>query len=251
MIDGIYTATAGASVQIAKNDLIANNLANLSTSGFKRQMAIFAERAPESVEQGVPQSLLDPRFEKIGGGIKLSSMPTDFTPGSAVFTGNPLDIAIDGQGFFAVKDAQNNTYYTRNGNFTLDSNNDVITTDGKYKLLDSNGNVVNLEAFGNLDAYHAAGRRIALYGFSDPQKHAHVGDSLYKDNGNAGFTREDRPGVSIGSYRTGYLEGSNVNPITEMVNMIEGYRAYEANMRVVRAHDTVNGRAVNDVGRIR
>jgi flagellar basal-body rod protein FlgG len=250
MIDGIYTATAGASVQIAKNDLIANNLANLSTSGFKRQMAIFAERAPESVEQGVPQTLLDPRFEKIGGGIKLSAMPTDFTPGAAVFTGNPLDLAIDKQGFFAVSDGQN-TYYTRNGNFTLDSSDNVVTANGKYKLLDQGGNVVNLDGYADLNAYHAARRRIGLWGFTNPQKLEHLGEGLYKDNGAAGVTPNDSPAVNIGNYRTGYLEGSNVNPVTELVNMIEGYRAYEANMRVVRAHDAVLGRAVNDVGRIR
>jgi flagellar basal-body rod protein FlgG len=248
MISGIYIATAGANVQTVQNDVIANNLANLESSGFKRQTAIFRQRDPESVEKGIPPARLDAHLMGFGGSVALSQVHTDFSEGTIMQTEKPLDLAIEGRGFFCVRDPETREeFFTRAGHFSLDAQNYMVTANGRCRLLDGNGVEVRLEGNRTLADFN-----VGIHAFKNPQELDHVGDSLYRDNGSAGHVTALYPdGVKIGKYKTGYLEKSNVNPVRELVNMIEAFRAYEANMRVIRNHDSTLARAVNDVGRVR
>lgn len=252
MISGLYHSTAGASVQTAKNEMVANNLANLSTIGFKRQLAVFRERADESREHSVPPALLDPRFQAVGGGTALSELHTDYSEGNIVQTENPLNMAIEGHGFFAVTDG-NETFYTRAGNFQLDADGYMVTNNGKYRLVNNSGGPIVLQNPGDVENWRDTYRqRVALFGFQNPGELNHVGEGLFRDSGNAGRVSSLAPGnVNIGRCKIGYVEKSNVNPVLELTAMIEGSRAYEANMKVIRQHDAALSRAVNDVGRVR
>jgi len=256
MIDGIYLSAAGALIQQTRHDVASNNVANVNTTGFKKQLALYESRPPEAIMRGLRTG-----DWTASGGALLTRTVTDFSEGAFKQTTNPLDLAVKGEGFFAVNDGKN-TLYTRAGNFSIDAEGYLVTANEKYRVLNDAGNPIsvrggeveiNREGFvfvSNGDTAEERGR-IGLFTFDEveaggldvSQVFEHAGESLYRYNG-------ENARVAEGQIAQGFLEQSTVSIVEELVNMIKGYRAYEANMMALRNQDSTLQRAVTQVGRV-
>ncbi|WP_026486359.1 flagellar basal-body rod protein FlgF [Caldanaerobius polysaccharolyticus] len=249
MIRGLYIAATGMVDQMARMDTISNNLANVNTAAFKKDYNV-TRSFPEILmdRQGYTDaSLKKPDIGTINYGVWSGGIYTDLSQGSFQKTDNPLDLAIDGNGFFAVQSG-NRVLYTRDGRFTRGSNGLLVTTEG-MPVLGVNG-VINLPqgqvtVNPNGDIYvngnYVDTLRLVDINGGNGGAITKFGDNLI--TGPIG----NRP---VGGIRQGYVEASNVNPIEEMVDMIEVTRAYEANQKVITAMDDTLNKAVNEVGRI-
>ncbi|MBM7615140.1 flagellar hook-basal body protein [Alkaliphilus hydrothermalis] len=188
----------------------------------------------------------------INGGIGILKIEANFSQGTIEATGNNLDMAIQGNGFFKIADGNGNTYYTRNGNFTLNSNGEIVTSEGYFLLNDEGasilveGNDFQVSEKGELIINNQPVDKIDVVDIrnvSDLRKH---GEGYYKVVD--GATAETQS--FTGGLLQGYLESSNVNTIKEMVQMISAYRTYESNQKVVKAYDELLHRAVNEIGKL-
>ena len=252
MLYGLYLSTAGALVETTRVETVANNLANANTPAFRRDFAVFAERATEARENDVPFFDVNKTLERIGGGLQLDETPYVRADGSLTPTDNPLDLAIEGPGYFAVRDVRpdGKVRFTRAGNFTRNHDGLLVTPDGKYRVLDRGGDAIRLPDDGNL-TIDRTGRlmngdvEVAKLDLrtADPSELRKYGDNTYE------FIGDGEPEQIEGLVLQGMLEGSTVNPVIEMVSMINGHRAYEANMRLITQQDRTLQRAVNDIGR--
>ena len=226
---GLYIAASGMIAEQTRQDLLANDLANVSTPGYKSDRATqreFEEMLLRNSETG----------QGIGGlgmGVGIDRQATDFRPQPTRRTDEPLDFAIAGEGFFAVQGADG-VRYTRNGRFTA-SPDGVLTTATGETVLGRNGGPVRVGADGNVPP--AALRVVAL------QNPAKAGEGL--------FTGQPGAQVNADLVRSGELEGSGADPARAMVDMIASMRAFEAGQRVIRTIDETLQKAVNDVGQIR
>ncbi|QDU57448.1 flagellar hook-basal body protein [Aeoliella mucimassa] len=237
----------GAKVQSRRLEVIANNLANVNTVGFKPDVAAFQSRFAEAIQRG--QALDGDRsMNDVGGGVSVFDTTTDFAAGRLQKTGNQLDLAIVGDGFFQVQDAQGEQFLTRAGNFTIDSQNRVVTQNGMF-LLDSGGSEIaltpglpySISATGDINQ---AGNTVQL-GLQRPGSLGDlvkVGDNLFRP------LAEVQP-VEAGmrEVRSGFLEMSGTNSTRQMMDMIETTRAFEANVRVLQSQDSMSS---NLIGRV-
>lgn len=266
MIKGIQSSALGMNVQMTKQNVIANNLANVDTTGFKREMMIFESdrittpTLPSSCPtcststsssccssmNGENLAILDQIYTKRSPIISESY--TVFDNGGLKPTQNPFDVAIEGSAFFAVQTPMGERY-TRAGSFTADADGMLVTQQG-YQVIGTNGpinvNGKNL-AIGTDGTVSVDGEirgQLRLVSFADRRQLIKNGDNLFR----APDTAEQLPGE--GSVVQGFLETSNVNSIREMVEMIASYRSYESNQRSITAQDTTLGLAVNDVGQV-
>lgn len=248
MIRGIYTSGLGMTRETKRLDIISNNLANASTTGFKTDGTV----------QGTFKKKLDDVMVS-GSRIDIANYTpdivrsyTNYTQGSLSNTGNSTDVAIsnDNYAFFTVQDKEGNEFYTRDGNFTIDKDRYLVTTDG-YKVMGEDGyinladNNFSISVYGDIsnDTGESLGR-LKITVFENPETLEKVGSNLMSadtDSVERAFT---------GELNQGYLEMSNVNTVNEMVNMISVSRAYEANQKVLQAQDEMLGKAVSDVGRV-
>lgn len=248
MIRGIYTSGLGMTRETKRLDIISNNLANASTTGFKTDGTV----------QGTFKKKLDDVMVS-GSRIDIANYTpdivrsyTNYTQGSLSNTGNSTDVAIsnDNYAFFTVQDKEGNEFYTRDGNFTIDKDRYLVTTDG-YKVMGEDGyinladNNFSISVYGDIsnDTGESLGR-LKITAFENPETLEKVGSNLMfadTDSVERAFT---------GELNQGYLEMSNVNTVNEMVNMISVSRAYEANQKVLQAQDEMLGKAVSDVGRV-
>lgn len=263
MISGLYTAASGLLAQTHQQDVIANNLANVNTTGYKRDRAlyvpfptVFLNRINDE-KVSVPGGFADAMVPigQMGRGVELrvdGIKPELIEEGSMNQTGNKLDFAIKGQGMFVVM-TPNGLRYTRDGSFSLDSDGILVNSSG-HKVLGQRGEIIldGKEIFtdeaGNIfvDGKETDTFRIALYEKDSPLRKE--GDNLFYPLNNMPLPEtEDEGKVRI---IHGYLEGSNVNVVREMVDMISAYRAYEAAQRAVQAQEQTLSKAVNDVGNI-
>lgn len=248
MIRGIYTSGLGMTRETKRLDIVSNNLANASTTGFKTDGTI----------QGTFKKKLDDIMVS-GSKIDVANYTpdvvrsyTNFTQGSLSSTGNSTDLAISGDNyaFFTVEDKEGNQFYTRDGNFTIDKERFLVTTDG-YKVLGSEG-YINLsddefaiDVSGNIA--NITGEtlgKLKITSFDNPETLTKVGSNLMSAD------TDSVEKAFEGEVQQGYLEMSNVNTVNEMVNMISISRAYEANQKVLQAQDEMLGKAVSDVGRV-
>lgn len=278
MNEGYYISMAGGILQQTNIDVAANNLANLRTTGFKRDVAVFKLNPTETEKQGLQYPRMftvNQLSEKQGGGSEFSEIRTMFDQGISEQTGNPLDLAIEGDGFFAVKAEKaageaGKTFYTRNGNFTLNEKGEIILNvadQGQLKLLDVNrqpitlptqirSNSISIEPGGMLsymteNAETPTNVRIGIFGFDgEPKK---VGSTLFEaipaipTENNQTLTA--KPLSQDTRLRQGYLEHSNAEPIRQMLGLMEGSRLFEANLNFLRQQDTSLDRLIADVGR--
>ncbi len=237
---GLYISAAGALAQSARVDGIAHNLANANTPGFRRVLHSIQSRQVASRED--PGSHYDSSdlHDRIGGGLHLAKEQEHLHPGPISRTGRNLDLAISGDGFFAVQDPKTQeTFYTRAGNFTLDPVGQLRTADKKHIVLGQGGTgiIVNNPAHGNI-----AGQ-VKIQVFDPEAVRERVGSNLYR------FEGEGKEILPMGKVHSGSLEHSSVRVVSEMVEMIKALRAYESNMNAIRSHDFTLGKAVNEIAR--
>lgn len=243
MIQGIYIASMGMSPLMDKQDQIANNLANINTTGFK-QSGLFLK----SYQKYLANDLQQPNVNRE---IKADEVYIDYSEGSLKPTNNPLDCAIKGSGFYAIM-TQEGVQYTRNGNFMLDNERYLVTADGS-KVLGRDGYIrveeeypVSINEHGEISQQGSITATLKVVDFDKPYKMLRCGESRFKPEQPLAAER-----VSAGYVvKQGYLESANVNVVSNMVQMIAAYRNFEADQRALLSQDQTLDKAVNMVGRL-
>lgn len=242
MIEGIYISAWGMIPALVEQEVVADNLANVGTTGFKRG---------EVFRRAMVEADFRLRGKWPYGGREVVTV---FEQGPLRRTGNPLDLALDGDGFFTVQ-TPHGVRYTRNGNFTFDHRGVLVTSNG-YPVLGENGPI---QVWGEEMTKVAVGEdgqvfvdgdlvdRLLLVDFEKPYRLARAGESLFVPRDGAG------PGIPISSVkvRQGYLEESNVRAIEEMVKMITIFRRYQSDQVAIKCQDESLKRVINDVGRVK
>jgi flagellar basal body rod protein FlgG len=244
----MYISAEGAAAQAQRLEVIANNLANVDTAGFKQDVATFQARYAEAIQQGQAQAS-DGSMNDVGGGVKIIDVQTDYANGQLEHTGNELDFAIAGTGFFHVRGDDGRQYLTRAGDFTLDTRGRLVTQNGHRAVLDQGGSEIvmsrSLPWSASPDGFITQAGAIYALGMSQPQsldELVKVGSNMYEPLGTI------RPlELRERNVRQGYLEMSGANPIRQMMAMIETTRAFEANTRMIQNQDTVLGSLISRV----
>jgi len=251
MIRALWTAASGMESQQKNIDVVANNLANVNTAGFKKSRADFQDLMYQNLKTtGAPSTNTTqvPTGIQIGLGSRLAAVTKIFTTGDFSQTGNELDMAIEGDGFFQIQLPDGTTAYTRSGAFKKDSTGRVVTSDG-YPLLPaitvpSNATKTNIGNDGTVSVLQAGQNtptqigNIQLASFPNPAGLSAQGKNLFIVSDASGAATTGTPGqTGLGTLSQGFLEMSNVSVMEEMVNMITGQRAYEVNSKVVSAAD--------------
>ncbi|MBF0343033.1 MAG: flagellar hook-basal body protein [Nitrospirae bacterium] len=249
MYKGIYIAASGSMMKQRQMETVSNNLANAATYGYKEDgvtfrdylMTEFSERGAEDQEGAA----LGTAGKSSDGRIMtyVSDVYTDHSGGGMINTNNPLDVAIDGSGYFALEGDK----YTRAGNFTLNSEGFITNAKG-VKVLGSGGPIqvpegkLEISSSGDVAVNGIVIDRLRVVEFADKTKLRKEGESNY-------VTTE--PVIeSASSLKQGYLESSNVNVIQEMVNMINLHREYESNQKIIQVFDEASGKIANEMARV-
>ncbi|MGQ9524033.1 MAG: flagellar basal-body rod protein FlgF [Armatimonadota bacterium] len=241
MLSGIYHAAAGMRAREHYLDLTANNLANATSPGYRRDVPTFeVNPSPPAQTAGAPPASI-PYELAVRTAVDLRIGPVQMTE-------NPFDLALDGPGFFAVQ-TPNGVLYTRAGNFTRDASGQLVTQDG-YPVLTDNGPVqvsgsrIEVDETGRIAVDGTVVGRLVIAAFSPTAKMSKVGSMLLQAS--------ETPDTSGAGTRVlqGCLEMSNVNLVGEMVGLIRAQRAYEASQRVIQSLDDLLARASSDVGRV-
>jgi flagellar basal body rod protein FlgG len=252
MIYGLYLSASGVMTNSYRQDVIANNLANAETVGFKRDLAVFQERRTALKEGGHANNWSDPILEGLGGGILAAPTLVDTQQGDLEQTGNPLDVAVQGSGYFAVNDGKEK-HLTRDGRFMINRQGDLIlsTARGNH-VLDDKGNPIHLNgegpititSDGSIRQGAQAVAKIGLFDVPDPSKFTKQGGNMliYPD--------PTQLKVATGSIRSEVQERSNVDPTIELAQLMDTQRQLEANANMIKYQDTMLQRLVNDVGKI-
>jgi flagellar basal-body rod protein FlgG len=259
MVRSLWTAASGMIGQQASIDTISNNLANVNTSGYKKMRADFEDLIYQTVRvAGTPatEDTVVPVPVQMGHGVKLSATQRQFQQGNLQNTENLSDIAIQGDGFFRVLQYDGSYAYTRDGAFKIDSNGQLVTSNG-YKLLPE---IILPEGFipetlaisqdGRVDVKvpgqnePIAVGQLELYRFANPVGLTAVGENLFKLSNASGDPIAGRPGFDgMGKTIHKFLEMSNVSVVREMVSMIVAQRAYEFNSKAIQTSDNMLGTA--------
>jgi len=251
MIRSLWTAATGMSAQTLNIDVTANNLANVSTSGFKKSRAEFQDLLYETLRPtGVSSSdsTQIPTGIQLGHGTRPSSVNKVFLQGDFQETRNELDLAIEGDGFFQIVHPNGETVYTRDGGFKVDSDGRMVNADG-YLLepeitIPSDTLAISIEIDGRVEVLRAGQTTptqigtIDLARFVNPAGLHGIGRNQYLPTSASGDAMVGTAGQDgFGTIAQGYLEGSNVSVVEEMVSMIVAQRAYESNSKVIQASD--------------
>ncbi len=225
---GLYIAASGMLAEQIRQDQIANDLANASTPGYKGDRTAQATFGDLLLANSATGAVVG----RQSTAVQVAEIRTDFRPTAARDTGEPLDFAITGEGFFSVQTPQG-VRYTRNGQFSLDTNGQLITAQG-HLVLGTGGRPIAAGAEGKVDP-----RLIGVTLLTNPRKE---GDSL--------VTGTPAGAAPAGTVRSGALEGSGADPARSMVDMIASMRAFEAGQKVIQAIDETLGQAVSKVGSV-
>ncbi len=254
MIRALYSAASGMKAQELNLDNIANNLANANTVGYKSRRAQFQDLMYQSVlapGTAAGQQSIVPTGLQLGLGTHAASNEIIFTEGSFTETGNPLDLTIQGNGFFQILQPSGQLAYTRAGQFQLDKDGNIVTSAGMplqpQITIPPEAQAVTIAPDGtvsytlpNQTAAQQAGQ-IQLAGFQNPSGLNSIGNSLYTPTDASGDPTVGAPGGAqgLGTLLQGYTEQSNVSVVDEFINMIQTQRGYEANSKVVTAADNM------------
>jgi len=248
MIRGLYTGASGMVAEALRTDVISNNLANVNTAGYKKDVAITKEFSNILLSR-INDGKDAPVIGGVGLGTIVDEVATIHSAGMMRNTGNDFDMGIEGKGFFTVETPQGRRY-TRNGTFAKNMQGDLITNEG-YPVLGENGPIsigqgkkMLVRNDGTVVVDGQVVDKLAVVEFGDEKQLIKEGASLYNDSANQATV------PATGGVRQGFLEMSNVNVVSEMVNLIANYRAYEINGKVVQSHDQLIGKAVNEVGKL-
>lgn len=247
MIRGIYTSGLGMTRETKRLDIVSNNLANASTTAFKSDGAVCGTFKKALNDVMVAGS----RIDIANYTPDVVNTYTKFTQGSLYSTGNATDLAIsnDDNAFFTVEDDNGNRFYTRDGAFVIDKDNFLVTAQG-YKVMGTDGYIslddkeFGVSNLGQVTNGNEVIGNLLITSFENPESLSKIGNNLIEAS-NESVTRDFE-----GEIQQSYLEMSNVNTVSEMVNMIAISRAYEANQKVLQSQDEMLGKAVSDVGRV-
>lgn len=264
MIEGLYIAASGGTKQLKKLDALSNNIANINTNGFKREMLVYEEKKPSVQLMSLNESDTK-NLNSLNGSdpavsyVQVTQSLIDFTQGSLIKTDNSLDVAIEGKGFFVVNTPAG-IRYTKNGNFKLNGFGNLVDQKGNMVMtrrdepviiplgtqrvtIDNEGSIfggmepeLELELLGQLK----------IVNFNDPQILQKEGEGIYK------FSESSTQEILVSDAKVlqGFLENSNANPIHEMTKMIETLRQLEAYQKIIQSIDEVNDQSVNNLGQV-
>ena len=259
MIKSLNTAATGMLAQQSNMDVISNNIANVSTTGFKKGRAEFEDLVYHNLKEPGQASGLNsvtPTGVQTGLGVRKAAVQKDFADGAAVITKNPLDISIEGSGFFQVQTPDGEISYTRDGSFKKDANGRVVDKNGNRLIpeiiIPETSIALEITPSGEVRSTQELNEtpqvlgQIDIANFINPAGLKSVGKNLFVPTAASGQPTTARPGtVGQGYLAQGELEGSNVNIVDEMINMISAQRAYETNSKVVQTSDQMMQTAVN------
>lgn len=245
----LFTAVTGANAQQTKIDVIANNLANLSTVGFKRMRAQFQDLLYETVREPALEGD-SPSGLQIGRGVRVVATEHIHTPGTLRQTDQPLDLAIEGEGFFAVRRLDGEVAYTRDGSFRIDANGQLVNSAGLLVeppiTIPPDAVTITITQDGRIrvtqpgSAAQTEVGQIQLFRFPNPTGLRAIGHNLLVETESSGAPVAGIPGTdAFGTVAQGMLEDSNVNIAEELVHLILAQRAFEANTRVISATDEI------------
>ena len=249
MIRSLLTAATGMEAQQLNIDTIANNMANVNTTAFKRSRANFHDLLYQTLRapgQSATTGTVVPSGIQIGAGTKLSSVDKMFTEGSIQVTGNELDFMIEGKGFFRIQRDDGDTVYTRDGHFSKDNNGRIVTSDGfplVPEIVVPPGAQNFHVGYDGTVTVKIAGEtqelgQILIADFINPTGMVSVGNNYFSPSRSSGEPIVGPPNQNgLGRIGQSQLESSNVNIVEEMVNMITGQRAYEINSKVIQTGD--------------
>ena len=251
MIRSLWIAKTGLDSQQTSMDVISNNLANVSTNGFKRQRAVFEDLLYQTLRQPGAQSSEQttlPSGLQIGTGARPVATERLHSQGNLAQTSNSKDVAIKGQGFFQIQLPDGTNAYTRDGSFQIDQNGQLVTSSGyqvqpaitvpqnALSLTIARDGVVSVTLPGQVAAQQIG--QLALNTFISDTGLESIGENLYLETTSSGAPTESNPGLNgAGLLYQGYVETSNVNVAEELVKMIQTQRAYEMNSKAVSASD--------------
>lgn len=247
MIRALFTSATGLNAQQFNVDNTANNLANVNTNGFKRGQAEFQdllyvnERNPGAE---AAQGLQVPTGLQIGSGVRVSGITKVFQNGPVISTSNPLDVAVEGQGFLQVTLPNGELRYTRDGGLRLNAVGNLVTSDGflisPQVTIPAEAVSISIGADGTISVVNAGSTasttlgQLTLVRFPNPPGLSAEGRNLFAESASSGAGTTSTPGLNgTGFIRQGYLERSNVDVVTELVNLIVAQRAYEFNTRAI------------------
>ena len=251
MLRSLYTASTGMLAQQTQIDVTSNNIANVNTIGFKKQRAEFSDlmyQVMEHAGSSTSATTLSPTGIEVGLGVRPTAVTKMFTQGNFQETGNNLDVAITGNGFFQIELPNGNTAYTRNGSFKMDANGSVVNSDG-YRLIPEitipedttnidigiDGTVSVVQA-GQTEANQIG--QIELTNFINPAGLHALGDNLLINTEASGDPINGVAGTDgLGQMRQGFVELSNVQLVVELTDLITGQRAYEASSKSIVTSD--------------
>ena len=251
MNQGLWVAKTGLDAQQTRMAVVSNNLANVNTTGFKQGRAVFEDLLYQNVRQSGGQSSQDtmlPTGMNLGTGVRVVATEKLFTQGSVLQTENAMDVAINGRGFFQIQKPDGEPAYTRDGNFQIDDQGQLVTSSGYIvqpgitipdsaeSITIGRDGVVSVKLPGQSSPSQVG--TLEVTDFVNPVGLQPVGENLYIETAASGSANTGTPGLNgLGSLIQGALEGSNVNVVSELVNMIETQRAYEMNSKAISTND--------------
>ena len=256
MIRSLWIAKTGLDAQQTQLDVTSNNLANVATNGFKRARAVFEDLLYQTLRQPGASSSAQtqiPSGLQIGTGVRPIATGRVFTQGNLTQTGNNLDVAIQGEGFFQIQLPDGTLGYTRDGAFQKDSQGQIVTANG-YPLspaltIPSNALSISIGSDGVVTVLQQGSStpvqvgQIQLANFVNVGGLQSMGQNLYLETASSGTATPNTPGTNgVGLLNQGYVETSNVNVVEELVNMIATQRAYEINSRSIQTSDQMLAR---------
>lgn len=256
MIKSLWISKTGMDAQQTQLDVISNNLANVGTTGFKRARVAFEDLLYQNVRQAGANSSQQtqlPTGLQVGTGVKPVATPRIFTQGNLQQTGNQLDMAINGQGFFQITMPDGTTAYSRDGSFHVDANGGLVTGNGfavnPAITIPANATSVTIGQDGTVSVTvpgQAAPQTVGsiqLASFTNPAGLEAKGMNLFAETAASGTASANTPGSNgLGLLSQGYLETSNVNVVEELVAMIQTQRAYEINSKAIQTSDQMLAR---------
>ena len=256
MIRSLSIAKTGLDAQQTQLDVVANNLANVGTTGFKRSRAVFEDLMYQNLRQSGGQTSDQTRMPsglQLGTGARVVATERIHTQGNSTKTDNQKDLMINGDGFFQVLMPDGTPAYTRDGSFQTDQNGQLVTASG-YPVqpaitLPANATSLTIGRDGTVSVAQAGSAasvqvgQIQLATFLNATGLQSKGENLYVETDSSGGANQSAPGQNgAGTLNQGYVESSNVNVVEELVNMIQTQRAYEINSKVVKTSDEMLGR---------
>src|SRR5574344_525833 len=247
MLRALSTAATGMIGQQNYLDVVANNIANVNTTGFKKSRVEFQDMLSEIAKTPgamINQGTFQPVGVEYGLGVKTSATTKVFSQGSAVSTDRNLDVAIEGEGFFQIMRSDGTLAYTRDGSFQLDSNGQLCTSDGLLVqpqiTIPQDAKEIDITTDGNVSVSQGSDTTQQIVGtlqlvrFQNPSGLLSVGHNLYVETSASGNPIQDTPGQNgMGTLEQGYLEGSNVQVVEELIGLIKAERAFESNSKII------------------